>query len=72
MQYNAQSTLLRSHTTLEWQQCSRLPVGMFDARAVVLDSKVYIGGGCTRNEDETDIYVYSPLTDTWEMFQGPI
>ena len=46
---------------------------MFDARAVVLNTKVYVGGGCFRTpKGEENIYAYNPITDTWEMFQGPI
>ena len=73
MQHNAQSTLLHPHAILEWQQCSSLPVGMFNARAVVLNTKVYVGGGCfCTPKGEENIYAYNPIADTWEMFQGPI
>ena len=61
-----QVTLLHPRATLEWRQCTNLPVGMYDAQAVVLNKKVYVGGGETAN-----VYTYDPTMDTWETLQSP-
>lgn len=37
--------LLHPLASLEWRECSRMPLGMSDAQAVVLRGKVYVGGG---------------------------
>ena len=45
---------------------------MGDAQAVVLNNKVYIGGGYTGDvTTATNIYTYDPTTDTWETLQSP-
>ena len=45
---------------------------MYDAQAVVLNNKVYVGGGCTGdNTAAANIYTYDPTTDTWETLQSP-
>ena len=42
------------------------------AQAVVLNNKVYIGGGYTRNNTTAaNIYTYDPTMDTWETLQSP-
>ena len=44
---------------------------MYDAQAVVLNNKVYVGGGYTRNNTTAaNIYTYDPTMDTWEMLQS--
>ena len=40
-----------------------------DAQAVVLNTKVYVGGGCTATD--VNIYTYDPTMDTWEALQSP-
>ena len=45
---------------------------MYDAQAVVLNNKVYVGGGFTGNDTTAaNIYTYDPTTDTWETLQSP-
>ena len=45
---------------------------MSDAQAVVLNHKVYIGGGYTRTHTTSaNIYTYDPTMDTWETLQSP-
>ena len=65
------STLLHPHAyaTLEWRPCTKLPAGICDAQAVVLNNKVYIGGGDTL--DDTAIYTYDLTKDRWETLHGP-
>ena len=70
--YTPQVTLLHPRATLEWSQCTNLPVGMCNTQAVVLNNKVYVGrgitGDCTTN---INIYTYDPTMDTWETLQSP-
>ena len=45
---------------------------MHGAQAVVLNNRVYVGGGYTgNNTTEANIYVYDPTMDTWETLQSP-
>ena len=45
---------------------------MNGAQAVVLNNKVYVGGGCTGNNiTSANIYTYDPTMDTWETLQSP-
>ena len=67
-----QPTLLHPHATLEWRQCTNLPVGMLGAQAVALNNKVYVGEGVdTDDGTPSNIYTYDPTMDTWETLQIP-
>ena len=45
---------------------------MSDAQAVVLNNKLYVGGGYTGNiTTAANIYTYDPTMDTWETLQSP-
>ena len=45
---------------------------MFNVQAVVLNNKVYVGGGFTGDVTAAaNIYTYDPTTDTWETLQSP-
>ena len=68
-----QVTLLHPRATLEWRQCTNLPVGMLGAQAVVLNNKVYVGEGDDTDDDtpSSNIYTYDPTMDTWETLQIP-
>ena len=67
-----QATLLHPRATLEWSQCTNLPVGICDAQAVVLNNKVYVGGGKTPyGARDANIYTYDPTMDTRETLHGP-
>ena len=67
-----QATLLHPRATLEWSQCTNLPVGMRNAQAVVLNNKVYVGGGdIPYGATYTNIYTYDHTMDTWETLQSP-
>ena len=64
-----QVTLLHPRATLEWRQCTNLPVGMRHVQAVVLNNKIYVGGGFSTTL--SNIYTYDPTMDTWETLQSP-
>ena len=67
-----QATLLHPRATLEWRQCTNLPAGMRHAQAVVLNNKVYVGGGDTPyGARYANIYTNDPTMDTWETLQSP-
>ena len=45
---------------------------MSRAQAVILNNKVYVGGGYTgNNTTAANIYTYDPTMDTWETLQSP-
>ena len=61
-------------TSLEWRKCRRIPGRMWDAQAVVLGNKVYVGGGVTPTA-ATDCNIYScDFTGdiTWKTIKCPI
>lgn len=62
---------------LVWRECKALPVSMQDAQAVWLAKKLYVGGGFSVEENETDqhdqaLYVYTPATDVWDIIATPV
>ena len=48
-----------------------MPVGMFNAQAVVLENKVYIGGGCMSPEPSSILLVYDFAKDLWDKLDTP-
>ena len=45
-----------------------MPIAMSNAKAVLLDGRVYIGGGVTKKvEDQYTILVYTPESDEWSQ-----
>ena len=45
---------------------------MYGAQAVILNNKVYVGGGYTENNSTAaNVYTYDPTMDTWETLQSP-
>ena len=45
---------------------------MRHVQAVVLNNKVYVGGGFTLDcTTSSNIYIYDPTIDTWETLQSP-
>ena len=69
-----QVDLLHPLASLQWSECSELPVGMQDAQAICLDNKLYVGGGCTSgsSKEHARLYIYSPLTDEWSINGTPV
>ena len=53
---------------LKWTKCSDLPVGMFQAQSIVINGKVYVGGGIT-GDNATDclVFEYNRVKDTWDV-----
>ena len=51
---------------LKWTKCTDMPVGMFQAQGVVIDGKVYIGGGGTDNAaSDSIVFEYDLIEDSW-------
>ena len=45
-----------------------MPTARADTNAVVLDGKLYVIGGTTRNESFTANEEYDPATDRWQSY----
>lgn len=62
--------------SLKWTECSNLPVDMYNAQAVWLKDKLYVGGGQTPKafvpDDALCLYVYTPDKDTWNSLETPV
>lgn len=57
---------IRQNSTISWKRVKEMPFGIKKAFSVVLDGKVYIGGGDTDTEiHEHIILVYNPERDEW-------
>ncbi len=51
--------------TLVWRECTELPFTITDARAVVIDGIVYVGGGIADEKKESVVCRYHPGEDKW-------
>ena len=58
---------------MQRQRCADLPVGTYNAQAVILGDKVYVGGGTLkfRTESPPYIYVYDTTKDMWQLLASP-
>lgn len=54
-------------TTLEWSEYGKTPVCVYNAQAVVLENKVYIGGG----RSSSRLLIYDFIDDTWDTLETP-
>ena len=60
--------ILQPGASLQWKKCADLPVGMYDAQAVVLKNNVYVHtGGATA----ATLCIYTPTNDTWATLPSP-
>ena len=66
-----QINLLLPLASLEWRECSEMPLGMSDAQAVVLGDKVYIGGGDSTHHSQAVLIIYDYSNDSWRMLDTP-
>ncbi len=58
--------------SLEWKRCAFLPVGIAEAQAVQLKTKVYVQGTTDPMETDSVIYMYEVPADAWVSMQSPI
>ena len=60
--------------SLKWRECRELPVAMYNAQAVWLGDKLYVGGGETSKSERNDarLYIYTPTTDAWSEIDTPV
>ena len=67
-----QINLLHPLASLEWKECSEMPLGMSDAQAVLLGEKVYIGGGdSTYDISPAVLLIYDCHNDSWKTLDTP-
>ena len=67
-----QINLLHPLASLEWKECSEMPLGMSDAQAVLLGEKVYIGGGdSTHDISPAVLLIYDCSNDSWDILDTP-
>ena len=67
--------LLHPLVSLEWRECSEMPLGMSDAQAVLLGNKVYVGGGACDSdlfpESPASLLIYDFTDDSWDLLETP-
>ena len=63
MVLSLQPQLLHPQAKLQWKRCADMPVVMAGAQAVVMEEKIYIGGGSTRGDQQ--VFQYNPSRDEW-------
>ena len=52
--------------SITWKQCNELPTTYSAGKSIVINSKVYCGGGAADDEnDEYIVYCYDPSQDNW-------
>ena len=66
-----QVNLLHPLASLEWRECSGLPVPLQDAQAVVVNRKIYVGGGWTPSSKDAFVYVSGFMCDSWDVIDSP-
>ena len=73
-----QVNLLHPLASLEWRKCHKLPefhelpVDVRDAQAVVLESKVYIGGGNVLSGTlSSRLLIYNFIQNSWDILRTP-
>ena len=62
-------------TSLVWSECKNLPNGVWDAQAVTLEEKVFVGGGKTSTTDANlgaELHIYLPKTNLWRGMHTPV
>ena len=63
--------LLHPLTSFEWSEHCDIPVGMYNAQAVALGNKVYIGGGIMDPGSSSRLLVYDYTKDSWDILDTP-
>ena len=70
-----QVDILNPLSSLEWEECNHMPAGIANAQAVLLDDKVYVGGGDSDSNNISDdykLYVYTHTKDIWTTMVTPV
>ena len=56
--------------SITWKQCKETPVRLSWGKTIVINGKVYCGGGATdRDDDWYIVYCYDPSQDNWTTLQ---
>ena len=64
-------SLLHPLASLEWRECCKLPVSVYNAHAVVFKNKVYIGGGGMDPKPSSRLFTYHFTKDLWDKLDTP-
>ena len=56
--------------SITWSLCANLPIEVSIGTSIVVNGKVYFGGGVTSEEDECKVYCYDPLKDEWSALSS--
>ena len=52
--------------SIDWEQCADLPLATAAGQSIVIDGKVYFGGGITNDDDKRYlVHCYSPTENQW-------
>ena len=54
-----------------WRECHTMHVGVKNTQAVVLENKVYIGGGSMEPSPPTRLLIYDIAEDSWDIIDTP-
>ena len=65
------TSLLHPLTSLEWSEYCEMPVTMYNAQAVVLENKTYIGGGDMYPGSSSRLLAYDFTKDLWDTLKTP-
>ncbi len=68
--------ILHLSSSLKWEECPPLPVGMINAQLVYINETLYVGGGTTSKPDllraDVRLYSFKPGVDsTWTVIDTP-
>lgn len=56
---------------MQWEECAQLPQPMYDAQCVVLNNTIYVGGGDTRSEHDTSLFMTPVDPINWTTSTTP-
>ena len=67
-----QVDILHPLVSLDWTECTRLPVGMYRAQCVLLQNTIYLGGGATLSlESVSSLFISSTDLNSWSQVTTP-
>ena len=66
-----QISIVHPLTAMQWEECAQLPQAMYDAQCVVLNNMIYVGGGDTRSEYDTSLFMTPVDPIAWTTSTTP-
>ncbi len=64
---SSQPFLISTHDKLHWRRYADLPLAMGSPQSVVIDGKVYVGGGITDDEGDYLVFQNIPGSTRWDI-----